>query len=80
MYRLTKEKYVKIAEKRNNSNIQKNKKANSNMKKKIDIKRKQIMENVDKEILDRMDMSSKNTCFITLKDHKENFLNNPTVD
>ena len=50
------------------------------MKKKIDIKRKQIMENVDKEILDRMDMSSKNTCFITLKDHKENFLNNPTVD
>ena len=37
------------------------------------------MENVDKEILDRMDINSKNTCFITLKDHKENFLNNPTV-
>ena len=44
------------------------------MRKKIDIKRKQIMENVEKEILNRMDMSSKNTCFITLKDHKENFL------
>ena len=26
-----------------------------------------------------MDISSKNTCFITLKDHKNNFLNNPTV-
>ena len=37
------------------------------------------MENVDKEILDRMDSNSKNTCFITLKDHKENLLNNPTV-
>ena len=37
------------------------------------------MENVNKEILDRMDFNSKDTCFITLKDHKENFLNNPTV-
>ena len=37
------------------------------------------MENVDKGILDRMDVNSTNTCFITLKDHKENFLNNPTV-
>ena len=26
-----------------------------------------------------MDINSKNTCFITLKDHRENFLNNPTV-
>ena len=37
------------------------------------------MENVDKRILDRMNINSKNTCFVTLKDHKENFLNNPTV-
>ena len=37
------------------------------------------MENVDKEISDRMDINSKNTCFITLKDHKKNFLNNSTV-
>ena len=37
------------------------------------------MENLDKEILDRMDIITKNTYFITLKDHKENFLNNPTV-
>ena len=37
------------------------------------------MENVGKEILDRMDINRKNTCFITLKDHKENFLKNLTV-
>ena len=37
------------------------------------------MENVDKEILDRIDMNSKNTCFITLKNHKENFLNNAII-
>ena len=37
------------------------------------------MKNLDKEILDRMDIITKNTYFITLKDHKENFLNNPTV-
>ena len=54
-------------------------KINSNIKKKIGIKEKQIMENVDKEILDQMDINSKNTFFITLKDYKENFFNNPTV-
>ena len=37
------------------------------------------MENVEKRILDWMDINSKNACFITLKDHKENFLNNPTL-
>ena len=37
------------------------------------IKGKQIMENADKEILERMDINSNNTCFITLADHKENF-------
>ena len=37
------------------------------------------MENVEKGILDWMDINSKNACFITLKDHKENFLNNPTL-
>ena len=37
------------------------------------------MENTDKEILHQMNMNSKNSCFITLKDHKENFLNNARV-
>ena len=55
------------------------KKTNNNIKKRIGIKGKQIMENVDKEILDRMAINNKNTCFIMLKDHKENFLKNPTV-
>ena len=55
------------------------KRTNSNIKKTIDIKGKQITENVDQEILDRMDINSKNTCFISLKDHKENFLNNATL-
>ena len=54
-------------------------KKTNNIKKRIDIKGKQITENVDKGILDRMDINSKNTCFITLKDHKENFFNNLAV-
>ena len=37
------------------------------------IKGKQIMENADKEILEQMDINSKNTCFITLTDPKKNF-------
>ena len=46
----------------------------------MDIKGKQIMEIVDKEkILEQMDINSKNTCFITLKAYKDNFLNNPKV-
>ena len=49
------------------------KKTNTNIKKRMYIKGKQIMENADKEILERMDINSKNTCFITLTDHKENF-------
>ena len=76
MYRLTKEEYVEM---RRNAITSTYKKTNSNIKKRIGIKGKQMMENVDKEILDRMDINSENTCFIILKDHKENFLNNPTV-
>ena len=37
------------------------------------------MESVGKEIIDRMDIIGKNTCFITLKELKDNFLNNLTV-
>ena len=76
MNRLTKEEYVKM---RRNAVSSTSKKTNNNIKKRIDSKGKQIMENVDKGILDRIDINSKNTCFITLKDRKENFLNNPTV-
>ena len=64
---------------RTNAITSTNKKTNTNTKKRIDIEGKQIMKNVDKEILDQMEINSKNTCFITLKEHTENFLNNPTV-
>ena len=37
------------------------------------------MESVYMEVLDRTDIRSMNICFITLKDHKESFLKNPTV-
>ena len=37
------------------------------------------MENVDREILDRMNINSKKTLIITLKEHKGTFFNNPTV-
>ena len=30
---------------------------------------------IDMKILDRIDIISKNTCFISLKDHKKNFRN-----
>ena len=49
------------------------KKTNTNIKKRMYIKGKQIMENSEKEILERMDINSKNTCFITLTDPKKNF-------
>ena len=57
--------------------MQRNKQTTS--RKESTLKKKQITENVNNEILAQMDSNSKNTCFITLKDHKENFLNNPTV-
>ena len=33
----------------------------------------------DHRIVDRVDINGENNCFITLKDHKENFGNNPTT-
>ena len=74
MYRLTKEEYVKIRRNRITSTYKKN------ITDITKIKGKQIMENVDKEILDRMDNNSKNTCFVISKDHEENFLNKLLCD
>ena len=59
---LTKEEYIKMGR---NAITSTYKKTNNNTKKRIDIKGKQIMENVDKRILDLMNIHSKNTCFIT---------------
>ena len=63
MYGLTKE-YVKM---RRNTKASIYKKTNTNIKKRINIKEKQIIENVDTEILDRMKINRKNTYY--LRDH-----------
>ena len=64
MYRLIKEEYVKM---RRNEIISTYKKTNNSIKKVIEINGKQIMENVDKEILDRMYINIKNTFFYYLE-------------
>ena len=53
------------------------KKATDNIHNKINTNGKKLMK--DKHILNRMITNGKNYCFITLKDHKPNFKNNPKV-
>ena len=50
---------------------------NSNIKKKVNAAGKQVLHN--NKVLKRMQTNGENNCFISLKDHKENFQNNPTV-
>ena len=61
----------------NNAITSKYKKASNNIKKQINIDGKQILRN--REVLNRLETNGENNSFITLKDHKENFNNNPTV-
>ena len=74
IYRLSKDQYNMLL---NNSITSTYKKSNNSMKKKINISGRNILKN--KEVLQRMDINGENHCFITLKDHKENFQNNPSV-
>ena len=74
MYRLSKDQYNMLL---NNCITSTYKKSNSNIKKKINISGRNILK--DKEVLQRMDINRASDCFITLKDHKENFQNNPSV-
>ena len=53
------------------------KKASNNIKKQINIDGKQILRN--REVLSRLEINGENNRFITLKDHKEDFNNNPSV-
>ena len=53
------------------------KKASNNIKRQINIDEKQILKN--REVLNQLERNGENNSFITLKDHKENFNNNPTV-
>ena len=74
VYRLTREEYHKIL---NDSITARYKKARNNIKKKINAAGKQVLHN--NTVLKRMQENGENNCFISPKDHKENFLNNPTV-
>ena len=53
------------------------KKVNNSINKKINMAGKQILKS--NEILNRVEINGENNCFFTLKDHKDNFANNPQV-
>ena len=61
----------------NNAITSKYKKASSNIKNQINIDGKQIVKS--KEVLNRLEINGEKNSFITLKNLKENFNNNPTV-
>ena len=71
MYRLEKGEYEKLL---HDSITTTYKKASSKLESKINTAGKKFAK--DAKILDKMEINAKNDCFITLKDHKENFLNN----
>ena len=54
-----------------------NKKIPDKISNKVNADGKKIIEN--KEIVNRLFVNGRNSCFITLKDHKPHFLNNPRV-
>ena len=64
---------------RGNAIISTYKKANQNIKKTINEKGKEIVKKSFDKIIDRMDVNADSSCFITIKDHKENSLNHPNV-
>ena len=76
MYRLTKEEYNKMLR---NAITSTYKKTNGNIKKRINEKGKEIVKKSFDNIIDRMDVNAESNCFITIKYHKENFLNHPKV-
>ena len=73
IYRLPREEYEKVL---NDSITATYKKASNNIKKKINAAGKQVLRN--NKVLKRIQTNGENNCFISLKDHKENFQNNPT--
>ena len=72
IYKLDTDEYKKLTTEAVTSTY---KKVPDKINNKINTEGKRIMEN--KTALNRMFINGKNNCFITLKDHKENFLNNP---
>ena len=74
MYKLSKDEYNHL---KHNAITSTYKKASTKIKDKVDKGGIQIAKK--EGVLDRMDKNGTNNCFITLKDHKENFQNNPTT-
>ena len=61
----------------NNAITSKYKTNSKNIKKQINTDGKKILRN--REVLNRLEINGENNSFITLKDHKGNFNNNPTI-
>ena len=74
MYQLGKEKHEKLL---TNALTSTYKKSSNSIKKKINMAGKQIEKN--NEILSRVKFNGENNRFFTLKDHQDNFANNPQV-
>ena len=74
MYRLTKEQYEQL---KRNPITATYKKARVKIKEKVDKNGVKFAKNAG--VLDRMQTNGTNNCFISLKDHKENFVNNPNT-
>ena len=72
LYRTSKEEYCRL---RHNAITSTYKKANKNLAGKINKLGKKFAKS--KGVLEKMDANGTGNCFITLKDHKENFANNP---
>ena len=72
MYRLEKDEYQKLL---CDSITTTYKKASPKLEHRINTAGKKFAK--DKNVLEKMEINAKNDCFITLKDHKENFANNP---
>ena len=72
MYRLTKEEYNKLL---NDSITATYKKASAKKEERINTGGKKYAK--DAKVADKMEVNAKKDAFITLKDHKENFANNP---
>ena len=72
MYRLSPEEYNRLKQ---NAVTSKYKKASTKIKQNVEKSSVKLVKNAG--VLDRMSKNGANPCFITLKDHKENFQNNP---
>ena len=73
-YKITKEDYEKILHKNVTKKYQK---ANMSLPKRINREARKIGETFD--VADRVDTMAKQECFITLKDHKEDYKTNPNT-